>query len=103
MNVGVQRNGHGGSIVVNPEKLPTRFKNQGYWKDLNKEGFWSTARLYNYEHTKGLNDGEYIHHIKEGNDSTFLFNIEGINEYFKECPPEHDVKDVPIMNKKGEF
>lgn len=79
------------------------FNGQGYWRDLNNLGnkgdHWDMVRMYYVKFLKGDAKGKYIKVIGSGNNTTFLFDLNGIQKYFKDYPDAmpKNKKDIPLL------
>jgi hypothetical protein len=91
--------------VLNKQKsnpIPS-FNGQGYWRDLNNLGdkgdHWDMVRMYYVKFLKGDAGGKYIKVIGSGNNTTFLFDLNGIQKYFKDYPDAmpKNKKDIPLL------
>lgn len=79
------------------------FTGQGYWRDLNNLGdkgdHWDMVRMYYVKFLKGEVTGKYIKVIGSGKNTTFLFDLNGIQQFFKKYPDAlpKNKKDIPQL------
>lgn len=78
-------------VLKKQDKNPLpNFKGQGYWMDLNnykqKGDHWHVVRQYYLLTLKKKAQGIYIKKIGSGDGTSFLFNLDGIQFFFKEHP-----------------